>query len=83
MCWQFVSPQVILVQVNPGEALTIRREDGQIHCITGKKSVISYIYISSRFECGLYKRCFDHKTLKKNKKTHGFIWNGALIKLCV
>lgn len=45
MCWQFVSPQVILVQVNPGEALTIRREDGQIHCITGKKSVISYMYL--------------------------------------
>lgn len=32
------------MQVNPGEALTIRREDGQIHCITGKKSVISYVY---------------------------------------
>lgn len=33
----FVSPQVILVQVNPGEAFTIRREDGQFQCITGKK----------------------------------------------
>ena len=27
--------QVILVQVNPGEAFTIRREDGQFQCITG------------------------------------------------
>ncbi|XP_075892852.1 fibronectin type-III domain-containing protein 3A isoform X2 [Nelusetta ayraudi] len=31
--------QVILVQVNPGEALTIRREDGQIQCITGPAQV--------------------------------------------
>ncbi|XP_075892854.1 fibronectin type-III domain-containing protein 3A isoform X3 [Nelusetta ayraudi] len=30
---------VILVQVNPGEALTIRREDGQIQCITGPAQV--------------------------------------------
>lgn len=29
--------KVILVQVNPGEAFTIRREDGQFQCITGKK----------------------------------------------
>ena len=28
--------KVILVQVNPGEAFTIRREDGQFQCITGK-----------------------------------------------
>lgn len=27
--------KVILVQVNPGEAFTIRREDGQYQCITG------------------------------------------------
>uniref|UniRef100_A0A7N9AX27 Fibronectin type-III domain-containing protein 3A n=1 Tax=Mastacembelus armatus TaxID=205130 RepID=A0A7N9AX27_9TELE len=35
----FVSPQVILVQVNPGEAFTIRREDGQFQCITGPAQV--------------------------------------------
>uniref|UniRef100_A0A8D2ZM68 Fibronectin type-III domain-containing protein 3A n=1 Tax=Scophthalmus maximus TaxID=52904 RepID=A0A8D2ZM68_SCOMX len=34
-----VSPQVILVQVNPGEAFTIRREDGQFQCITGPAQV--------------------------------------------
>ncbi len=39
-----VSPQVILVQVNPGEAFTIRREDGQFQCITGKKTLIACIY---------------------------------------
>uniref|UniRef100_A0A8K9X6S7 Fibronectin type-III domain-containing protein 3A n=1 Tax=Oncorhynchus mykiss TaxID=8022 RepID=A0A8K9X6S7_ONCMY len=33
------SPQVILVQVNPGEAFTIRREDGQFQCITGPAQV--------------------------------------------
>ncbi|KTG45586.1 hypothetical protein cypCar_00006891, partial [Cyprinus carpio] len=26
--------EVILVQVNPGEAFTIQRDDGQIQCIT-------------------------------------------------
>lgn len=26
------------MQVNPGEAFTIRREDGQFQCITGKKT---------------------------------------------
>ncbi|KAJ8280661.1 hypothetical protein GJAV_G00057470 [Gymnothorax javanicus] len=31
--------QVILVQVNPGEAFTIRREDGHIQCITGPAQV--------------------------------------------
>uniref|UniRef100_A0A8C6NR05 Fibronectin type-III domain-containing protein 3A n=1 Tax=Nothobranchius furzeri TaxID=105023 RepID=A0A8C6NR05_NOTFU len=35
----FVSSQVILVQVNPGEAFTIRREDGQYQCITGPAQV--------------------------------------------
>lgn len=30
------SLQVILVQVNPGEAFTIQRDDGQFQCITGK-----------------------------------------------
>uniref|UniRef100_A0A8C6LHG6 Fibronectin type-III domain-containing protein 3A n=1 Tax=Nothobranchius furzeri TaxID=105023 RepID=A0A8C6LHG6_NOTFU len=30
---------VILVQVNPGEAFTIRREDGQYQCITGPAQV--------------------------------------------
>uniref|UniRef100_A0A673AM43 Fibronectin type-III domain-containing protein 3A n=1 Tax=Sphaeramia orbicularis TaxID=375764 RepID=A0A673AM43_9TELE len=34
-----VSPQVILVQVNPGESFTIRREDGQFQCITGPAQV--------------------------------------------
>lgn len=36
----FVCPQVILVQVNPGEAFTIRREDGQFQCITGESPVL-------------------------------------------
>ncbi len=36
----FVSSQVILVQVNPGEAFTIRREDGQYQCITGMNTVL-------------------------------------------
>lgn len=40
----FFSPpllsQVILVQVNPGEAFTIRREDGQFQCITGKPCAV-------------------------------------------
>ncbi|XP_029571910.1 fibronectin type-III domain-containing protein 3A isoform X1 [Salmo trutta] len=31
--------EVILVQVNPGEAFTIRREDGQFQCITGPAQV--------------------------------------------
>ncbi|KAJ8368605.1 hypothetical protein SKAU_G00086330 [Synaphobranchus kaupii] len=31
--------RVILVQVNPGEAFTIRREDGQFQCITGPAQV--------------------------------------------
>uniref|UniRef100_A0A6I8N9D4 Fibronectin type-III domain-containing protein 3A n=1 Tax=Ornithorhynchus anatinus TaxID=9258 RepID=A0A6I8N9D4_ORNAN len=31
--------KVILVQVNPGEAFTIRREDGQFQCITGPAQV--------------------------------------------
>ncbi|XP_075892851.1 fibronectin type-III domain-containing protein 3A isoform X1 [Nelusetta ayraudi] len=35
----FHKSEVILVQVNPGEALTIRREDGQIQCITGPAQV--------------------------------------------
>ncbi|KAM9820467.1 LOW QUALITY PROTEIN: fibronectin type-III domain-containing protein 3A [Neosynchiropus ocellatus] len=33
------SQQVILVQVNPGEAFTIRRDDGQFQCITGPAQV--------------------------------------------
>uniref|UniRef100_A0A8C6UIN6 Fibronectin type III domain containing 3A n=1 Tax=Neogobius melanostomus TaxID=47308 RepID=A0A8C6UIN6_9GOBI len=32
-------PQVILVQVNPGESFTIRREDGQFQCIPGPAQV--------------------------------------------
>ncbi|XP_026790934.3 fibronectin type-III domain-containing protein 3A isoform X4 [Pangasianodon hypophthalmus] len=31
--------EVILVQVNPGEAFTIQREDGQFQCITGPAQV--------------------------------------------
>ncbi|KAI3354066.1 hypothetical protein L3Q82_018624 [Scortum barcoo] len=31
--------KVILVQVNPGEAFTIRRDDGQFQCITGPAQV--------------------------------------------
>uniref|UniRef100_A0A673WJ21 Fibronectin type-III domain-containing protein 3A n=1 Tax=Salmo trutta TaxID=8032 RepID=A0A673WJ21_SALTR len=38
-CLMCFSPQVILVQVNPGEAFTIRREDGQFQCITGPAQV--------------------------------------------
>ncbi|XP_053564335.1 fibronectin type-III domain-containing protein 3A [Bombina bombina] len=33
------SQKVILVQVNPGETFTIRREDGQFQCITGPAQV--------------------------------------------
>ncbi|KAK1899782.1 Fibronectin type-III domain containing protein 3A [Dissostichus eleginoides] len=35
----FHKSEVILVQVNPGEAFTIRREDGQFQCITGPAQV--------------------------------------------
>ncbi|MEJ1280488.1 hypothetical protein NN561_011433 [Cricetulus griseus] len=35
--------QVILVQVNPGEAFTIRREDGQFQCITESMEVSHHI----------------------------------------
>nr|XP_061797560.1 fibronectin type-III domain-containing protein 3A-like [Nerophis lumbriciformis] len=35
----FRKSEVILVQVNPGEAFTIRREDGQFQCITGPAQV--------------------------------------------
>ncbi|XP_056467331.1 fibronectin type-III domain-containing protein 3A isoform X3 [Gadus chalcogrammus] len=35
----FYKSEVILVQVNPGEAFTIRREDGQFQCITGPAQV--------------------------------------------
>uniref|UniRef100_A0A8B9J8K4 Fibronectin type-III domain-containing protein n=1 Tax=Astyanax mexicanus TaxID=7994 RepID=A0A8B9J8K4_ASTMX len=35
----FFFSQVILVQVNPGEAFTIQREDGQFQCITGPAQV--------------------------------------------
>lgn len=45
--------KVILVQVNPGEAFTIRREDGQFQCITGK--VDTFILIFSESESGLIK----------------------------
>uniref|UniRef100_A0A8C3G709 Fibronectin type-III domain-containing protein 3A n=1 Tax=Cyclopterus lumpus TaxID=8103 RepID=A0A8C3G709_CYCLU len=34
-----VNASVILVQVNPGESFTIRREDGQFQCITGPAQV--------------------------------------------
>lgn len=40
-----VSPQVILVQVNPGEAFTIRQEDGQFQYITGKDPVFIIILL--------------------------------------
>lgn len=35
--------KVILVQVNPGEAFTIRREDGQFQCITGKMDNLFFL----------------------------------------
>ncbi|XP_030007766.1 fibronectin type-III domain-containing protein 3A isoform X1 [Sphaeramia orbicularis] len=35
----FHKSEVILVQVNPGESFTIRREDGQFQCITGPAQV--------------------------------------------
>ncbi|XP_061575736.1 fibronectin type-III domain-containing protein 3A isoform X1 [Cololabis saira] len=35
----FHKSEVILVQVNPGEAFTIRREDGQFQCIPGPAQV--------------------------------------------
>uniref|UniRef100_A0A8C5E9P0 Fibronectin type-III domain-containing protein 3A n=1 Tax=Gouania willdenowi TaxID=441366 RepID=A0A8C5E9P0_GOUWI len=39
LCDDFHKSEVILVQVNPGEAFTIRREDGQFQCITGPAQV--------------------------------------------
>lgn len=48
--------KVILVQVNPGEAFTIRREDGQFQCITGK--VDKFVLIFSESESGFNKRQF-------------------------
>lgn len=39
--------KVILVQVNPGEAFTIRREDGQFQCITGKANKFILIFPES------------------------------------
>lgn len=39
--------KVILVQVNPGEAFTIRREDGQFQCITGKADKLILIFPES------------------------------------
>lgn len=46
------------MQVNPGEAFTIRREDGQFQYITGKKTVILllqvYVFgVFLDFECML------------------------------
>lgn len=41
------------MQVNPGEAFTIRREDGQFQCITGK--VDTFILIFSESKSGLIK----------------------------
>lgn len=35
VCLCFVL-QMVLVQVNPGETFTVRTDDGQIQCITGK-----------------------------------------------
>uniref|UniRef100_A0A6Q2ZDS8 Fibronectin type-III domain-containing protein n=1 Tax=Esox lucius TaxID=8010 RepID=A0A6Q2ZDS8_ESOLU len=37
--WSFCAPQVILVQVNPGETFTIRAEDGSLQCIQGPAEV--------------------------------------------
>ena len=36
-----LSLQVILVQVNPGETFTIRREDGTLQCIQGLPTSLS------------------------------------------
>lgn len=33
------------MQVNPGEAFTIRREDGQFQCITGKMDNLFIIFL--------------------------------------
>lgn len=44
------------MQVNPGEAFTIRREDGQFQCITGK--VDKFVLIFSESESGFNKRQF-------------------------
>ncbi|XP_059389458.1 fibronectin type-III domain-containing protein 3a isoform X3 [Carassius carassius] len=38
-CDFYHKSEVILVQVNPGEAFTIQRDDGQIQCITGPAQV--------------------------------------------
>lgn len=41
--------KVILVQVNPGEAFTIRREDGQFQCITGKNGHLLSLEVRQKF----------------------------------
>lgn len=46
-CKHFFIFKVILVQVNPGEAFTIRREDGQFQCITGKADKLILIFPES------------------------------------
>lgn len=61
------------MQVNPGEALTIRREDGQIHCITGKKSVILYIYLLD-LNVGYTRDVLITKHFLKEKKTKTWIY---------
>lgn len=37
--------QVILVQVNPGETFTIRREDGTLQCIQGLFSIRTSVFL--------------------------------------
>lgn len=55
------------MQVNPGEAFTIRREDGQFQCITGKTTVILLflfiiIFCDSGLQLILLKNEYvDHK----------------------
>ena len=46
--------KVILVQVNPGEAFTIRREDGQFQCITGKNGHL--LSFETRLKVMIHKR---------------------------
>ena len=62
MKWCFLSQQVILVQVNPGEAFTIQREDGQFQCITGKKTFL-FFWRNSGFKCMLSQKtqCINYE----------------------
>lgn len=51
------------MQVNPGEAFTIQREDGQFQYITGKKTVILILQIISFVILDLNACCHKRKQI--------------------